>query len=58
MKDIKSMTLRELTQELKNLGEPAFRAGQVFSWLHRGARSFDEMTNLSRNLRGRLAEEY
>ena len=58
MKDIKSMTLRELTQELENLGEPAFRAGQIFSWLHRGARSFDEMTNLSRNLRGRLAEEY
>ena len=41
MKDIKSMTLRELTQELENLGEPAFRAGQIFSWLHRGARSFD-----------------
>ena len=58
MKDIKSMTLRELTQELENLGEPAFRAGQIFSWLHRGARSFDEMTNLSRDLRGRLAAEY
>lgn len=58
MKDIKSMTLAELTQEFAALGEPKFRAGQVYSWLHRGARSFDEMTNLSKNLRQRLSEHY
>ena len=58
MKDIKSMTLAELTQDMAALGEPAFRAGQVFSWLHRGARGFDEMTNLAKPLRQRLAETY
>ena len=57
MKDIKSMTREELSAELSALGEPAFRAKQVFSWLHRGA-SFDEMTNLPKTLRSRLAEEY
>ena len=55
MTDIKSMTPEELTAFLKELGEPAFRAGQVFQWLQRGARSFDEMTNLSKPLREKLA---
>ena len=59
MKDIKSMTLAELTQEFTtDLGEPKFRAGQVYTWLHRGARSFDEMTNLSKPLREKLAQRY
>lgn len=58
MKDIKSMTLPELTEEMSALGEPAFRAKQVFSWLHRGVTSFSEMTNLSKPLRERLAERY
>ncbi len=59
MKDIKSMTLAELTQEFTtDLGEPKFRAGQVYAWLHRGARSFDEMTNLSKPLREKLAQRY
>ena len=57
MKDIKSMTREELAQELSALGEPAFRAKQVFSWLHRGAR-FEEMTNLPKTLRDRLAADY
>ena len=58
MKDIKSMTLAELTEDLAALGEPKFRAGQVYTWLHRGARSFDEMTNLSKSLREKLAAQY
>ena len=58
MKDIKSMTLAELTEEFTALGEPKFRAGQVYTWLHRGARSFDEMTNLSKPLREKLAQNY
>ena len=57
MKDIKSMTRAELAQELSGLGEPAFRAKQVFSWLHRGAR-FEDMTNLPKALRERLASQY
>ena len=36
--DIKSMTLEELTAALGQMGEPAFRGKQIFSWLHRGAR--------------------
>ena len=58
MTDIKSMTREELTDTLTAMGEPAFRAKQVFSWLHGGARSFDEMSNLSKPLRAKLAEEF
>ena len=54
--DIKSLTLQEMQQLFKDMGEPAFRAKQVFTWLHRGAKSFDEMTNLSKSLREKLTE--
>mgnify|MGYP002798605746 CR=1 FL=1 len=54
MTDIKSMDLAEMIAYFKELGEPAFRAKQVFQWLHRGVRSFDEMTNLSKALREKL----
>ena len=40
MTDIKSMTLEELTQTLREMGQPAFRGGQVFTWLHRGVTRF------------------
>ena len=56
MTDIKSMNQEELSSFLKELGQPAFRAKQVFQWLHRGVRSFDEMTNLSKALREQLAQ--
>ena len=56
--DIKSLLPEELSAQFKEMGLPAYRAKQVFSWLSRGARSFDEMTNLSRDLRARLAERY
>lgn len=56
--DIKSMNLAEMTQALQALGEPQFRAKQIFTWLHRGARSFDEMTNLSKPLRQKLDAQY
>ena len=55
MTNIKSMTQEELTAWLKELGEPAFRAKQIFRWLYRGVRSFDEMTDLSKALREKLA---
>ena len=57
MIDLKSMTLQEITDTLKEMGEPAFRGKQIFTWLHKGARSFDEMTNLPKNLRDRLKAE-
>ncbi len=57
MIDIKSMDLAELTAYVQSLGQPAFRAGQVFQWLHRGVRSFEEMSNLPKALREQLAAE-
>ena len=58
MIDIKSMTASEITRALTDQGQPAFRGKQVFTWLHRGARSFDEMTNLPKTLRQQLSELY
>ena len=55
--DLKSMDLPELEAFFKELGEPKFRAKQVFQWMHRGARSFEEMTNLSRGLREKLTAQ-
>ena len=57
MTDLKSMTLEEMADLLKSWGEPAFRAGQVFTWLHKGVTSFDEMSNLPKTLREKLAQE-
>ncbi len=56
--NLKSMTLPELSQTLKDMGQPAFRAKQLYTWLHRGARSYDEMTNLPGPLREALAQQY
>jgi 23S rRNA (adenine2503-C2)-methyltransferase len=57
-KHLKSMTLPEIAQVLKDLGQPGFRAKQVFTWLHKGVRTYDEMTNLPQALRQTLAREY
>ena len=56
--NLKSMTLPELSVVLKELNQPAFRAKQVFTWLHKGVRSFEEMSNLPKALRDALAEKY
>ena len=56
--NLKSLTLPELTAIVKELGQPAFRGKQVYTWLHKGVRSYDEMTNLPKAFRDRLAEEY
>lgn len=55
---LRSMTEAELRQVLTDLGQPAFRAKQLFSWLHKGVRSFEEMTNLPKALRDVLEREY
>ena len=57
MIDLKSMTLEELSGFLRSMGEPAFRGRQVFTWLHKGVSSFDEMSNLSKALREKLKEQ-
>ena len=56
--NLKNNTLPELGAIFKELGQPTFRAKQVYSWLHKGARSYDEMTNLPKGLRDTLAETY
>ena len=56
--NLKSMTQPEIGAVLKELGQPAFRAKQVYSWLHKGVRSYDEMTNLPKGLRDVLSEKY
>ena len=56
--NLKSMTLPELSALLKQMGQPAFRAKQLYTWLHRGVRSYEEMTNLPGALRAELAEKY
>ncbi len=56
--DIKSMNQTELKAALAAIGEPTFRAKQIFVWLHKGCRSFSEMTNLSKDLRQKLDEHY
>ena len=58
MRDLKSMTLPEMTNALKAMGQPAFRGKQVFTWLHKGVTSFDEMTNLPKDLRDKLKSEF
>ena len=58
MTDIKSMTMEELTHTLREMGQPAFRGGQVFTWLHRGVTSFEEMSDLPRTLREQLAQTF
>lgn len=58
MKDIKAMLPDELAAALKEMGEPAYRAKQIFQWLTRGVASFDEMTNLSKPLREKLQSSF
>ncbi len=56
MIDLKDFEYSELIAYLKELGEPKFRAEQIFSWLHKGVESYDEMTNLSKATREKLSE--
>ena len=59
MKDLKSLNLEQLTEELLSIGEKKFRAKQVYSWIHEKlVDSFDEMTNLSKDLREKLKNNY
>ena len=56
MINLKDLTFEELKELLVSLGEKPFRAGQIFSWLHKGVTSFDEMTDISVGLRQKLAQ--
>ena len=52
--DIKSMTQEEIAQALAAMGEKPFLGRQIFAWLHRGVRSFEEMTDIGKDLRRKL----
>lgn len=57
--DIKSMDKNEISEVCKNLGLPSYRAGQIYSWIQKsGVQSYDEMTNLPKQLRAVLNENY
>ena len=56
--DIKSMSLEELRADFKKDGQPAYKALQVYQWLHRGVSSFNDMSDISKTLREYLAEKY
>ena len=59
MKNIKDFNLEELKEELKTIGEKPYRAEQIFQWIYvEKVKSFEEMTNLSLDLRKRLEENY
>ncbi len=57
MIDLKDFEYDELIEYLKSIGEKKFRAEQIFSWLHKGVESYDEMTNLSKATREKLERE-
>ena len=59
MKDIKSFTINELPDEFERGGEKSFHAKQVYKWLHvRQADDFDEMSDISKDLREKLKNNY
>ncbi|MBQ6873767.1 MAG: 23S rRNA (adenine(2503)-C(2))-methyltransferase RlmN [Clostridia bacterium] len=58
-KDLRSMSLSQLEEEILGLGEPKFKAKQIYSWLHQHqVSSVDEMTNISKALREKLKDNY
>ncbi len=56
--NIKAMTQQEIGALLKELGQPSFRAKQIYTWLHKGVGSYEEMTNLPKDLRAALAQTH
>ena len=59
MKNIKDYNINELKKEMENIGEKPYRAEQIFKWIYKeNVTSFDEMTDLSLNLRKKLKENY
>ena len=59
MKNIKDYNIEELKKEFEELGEKPFRAEQVFRWIYKeNVESFDDMTNVSLELRDKLKQNY
>ena len=58
MTNLRDLTFEELENLILSLGEKKFRATQIFSWLHKGVTSFEEMTNVSKPLKEKLSQNY
>ena len=59
MTNLTHLTKEELLSELAKLGEPSFRAKQIWNWIYaRGVKSFDEMTNIKKELRITLTQNF
>ena len=57
MINLRNLQLKEMEGFIKSLGEPAFRAKQVFSWIYKGVTDFDDMANVPKSLREKLTEQ-
>jgi len=55
-KDLLSLTRLEIEELLIHMGEKKFRGKQIFEWVNKGVKSFNEMTNLSKALRDKLEQ--
>ncbi|MBQ1271480.1 MAG: 23S rRNA (adenine(2503)-C(2))-methyltransferase RlmN [Clostridia bacterium] len=55
---INSLRLEELEKEIAAMGEPKYKALQVFKWLSQGVESFDEMSDISKTMRAKMAERF
>ena len=57
--NIRTLSRAEISEYFEDLGEPKFRAGQVYEWIwQKHAFQFEDMTNLSKELRARLAKDF
>jgi len=58
LRDLRNETLDDIVQKLGEMGEKKFRAKQIYQWVTKGVRTFDDMLNLPKNLREKLAKVY
>ncbi len=58
MQNLRDLTENEIGDLVREAGQPAYRAGQIFKWAQSGARSFDDMTDVPKSLRAHLAEHF
>ena len=53
---LKNFTELEMKEFMKTIGEKPFRGSQIFSWIYKGAKTFDDMNNIPKSLRNKLEE--
>ncbi|MGL5347369.1 MAG: 23S rRNA (adenine(2503)-C(2))-methyltransferase RlmN [Peptostreptococcaceae bacterium] len=53
---LNNFTEEEMKEFMKTIGQKAFRGTQIFSWIYKGAKTFDDMNNIPKDLRNKLEE--